>query len=349
MRARIESFPDRAQWLKARRSGIGASESPNLFGVGYASPIELYASKVNEDAEEIADEPAVVVVERDGWSCKVDPRLEGTHTEGSIAALFSALDSRRVIDPRSLGAPGSAVVQFRHADIEHMTAAPDRLLDLGGTIGDLEIKLSRHSADDWKNGIPLDYQIQFQHQLAVLGIETGALVVWHVYRAELRCYEISADPAFQRVLIDKCGEFWQRVQQRRQPDIDMSGNAVRALKSLYRTPTEGTSIEVDPRVAARFYAAQQIRKLAEEREAFAKAELMSAQRDAEYVTINGERVARWRMEKQAQMVSTGTHLVRKGPILQPKAAETLARIAESYRIPLTLDRLSDTLGKEITQ
>lgn len=326
--ATLEHFTDRAGWLDARRAGIGASDSPSLFGIPtYHSALSLWTEKTGRAAAGDAAPPKLEY-EPDGWSARTNPVFEGTHNEEGIARMFAAIDPRPIVDPRSWGPAGTQFVLFRHETHKHMTASPDRFIadpNDPKNPGALEIKLSRHKDEDWKDEhgndrIPLDYQVQVQHQMFVTGTTWGVLVVWHVRKELMRAYEVKPDPAFQQALLEKCNEFWRRVKgELPQPEGDGSAATLEALREIYKTTDPGKCKEVSPAIIQEMLRGDAMEKAGKEIRGKAKAELMDAMGDAEYAVVGGAKVARWKIQKQAIMGKIGEKEWRVGPVLDKNA------------------------------
>ena len=79
-------YLDRTSWLAARKSGIGASESASIFGVGYkgSSPVTVWYDKTTNELDQ--SEPTALM-------------RRGSRMEPVIAAEFADESGLEIIDP----------------------------------------------------------------------------------------------------------------------------------------------------------------------------------------------------------------------------------------------------------
>jgi len=99
--------------------------------------------------------------------------------------------------------------------------------------GILEIKTaSYHSAPQWEEGVPVAYQCQVLHQLAVTG-HAWAEVAVLIGGQDFRIYRIERDEEKIRDLTEREAQFWQMVALDQQPAPDGSDDAGTALAWLF--------------------------------------------------------------------------------------------------------------------
>lgn len=228
-------FRDRAEWIAARRDGIGASESPILFGCSpWGSEFSLFALKrglIEQDADE---------TEWQRW---------GNILEEPIAREYARRTGRTLTDH------GRYAV-LRSATAPHMTATLDRVIDStsdGRGPGVLEIKnTSTFKGEEWneESGAPLRVVIQGQHQLAVTGYQWGAFAAL-VGGNMLRVVEFERDEEFIQILRERCAVFWRAVQENKPPPPDGSKATTEALKRLYARESGETIALPDEAIAWR--------------------------------------------------------------------------------------------------
>ena len=210
---RLASTTDlgREAWLKIRAQGIGSSDAAVAVGLSpYKSPLSLWLEKTNrKPAADLSDKEAVI------W---------GTVLEPVLAKVYAARTGRRV---RRV----NAVLQ--HPDHPFMLANLDREVVGKADCGILEIKTAGyHSAPQWEDGIPIAYQCQVLHQLAVTG-HAWADVAVLIGGQDFRIYRIERDDDKIADLIERESQFWACVQDNRQPEPDGSDDAGKALLSLF--------------------------------------------------------------------------------------------------------------------
>ncbi len=201
----------RDEWLNIRALGIGSSDAAVAIGLSpYKSPLSLWLEKTHrKPAMDLSEKEAVI------W---------GTVLEPVLAKVYAARTGRRV---RRV----NAVLQ--HPDYPFMLANLDREVVGKADCGILEIKTAGyHSAPQWEDGIPVAYQCQVLHQLAVTG-HAWADVAVLIGGQDFRIYRIERDDDKIADLIEREATFWRCVTQDQQPEPDGSDDAGKALLSLF--------------------------------------------------------------------------------------------------------------------
>ena len=282
-------FCIREEWLDARRGGIGSSDAASLFEAEiieeskgeerpFKSRLALYADKVGA-----AEDSDLSQNQRVAW---------GTRLEATVAEAFFELSGATPIAMPPL-------TLYRRTDLP-MQATPDRLIE-GDPVRILEVKTAgseqakRWGEDGDPDGVPLRYQIQVQHQLAVLGLPVAHLAVL-IGGNDFRTYEIAADAGFAAVLERRVREFWAAVVAREAPEpgpLDLD-----VVRSLYRRASVGKSVRIEAREADvlldEYELANRVAKDAEAQANTAKARLMALLGDAEEGVLPSGRSLLWR-------------------------------------------------------
>ncbi|MDE2471076.1 MAG: YqaJ viral recombinase family protein, partial [Bradyrhizobium sp.] len=207
---------DRAAWLEERKTGIGASEAAAALGVNpYKSPMELWAEKCG-----LTEPPDLSENEAAEFGVRLEP---------VIAEAFAARTGRRV----ELWPQDKIVRSTEHV---WMICTPDATQQCdgdGNAVGVLQIKTANEFLSSaWKDGPPLHYQVQCQHELTVTGCDWGTLVVL-IGGQKLRYFDFEANPKFQAALIGRLGNFWEAIETRTPPEIDASLSTARILEKLH--------------------------------------------------------------------------------------------------------------------
>lgn len=221
---RVASYEDnpegRKLWLEARRSGIGASESPAIMGVPnrpkWSNSILVWESKTLPAA--FSDN---------------DPSEEqeaGQELEDAIIQWASKrLDCYGHI-------PG-AIRHFKWGPV--MQATPDALVcsterEGYGLIQAKNVSEFEAGRRGWDDGCPLHVQAQVQHELLVSG-RTWGFVAAALGGRRLRCYEIVPDPAYQEALVRGCEKWWNDyVLTEKPPPYNWSAEARRAAARAFK-------------------------------------------------------------------------------------------------------------------
>lgn len=186
---------ERIAWLEERRQGLGSSDAPAVVGLGWSDPFRVYRSKT---------EPV-----GDGLLPEDGPLLRGIELEPLVADKYS-----RAMDAELVTAPAGP-----HPARPWQRASVDRRRKGDGLV--VELKTTLAFGDGWgqpgTDAVPLDYYVQVQHQLGVLGARLADLAALDVTAWELRVYRVAFDPAVFDWLTDAEGRFWREHVQARVP------------------------------------------------------------------------------------------------------------------------------------
>ncbi len=246
-------YTTREEWLEARRSSIGASESPGILGHGYASDSAMatYASKLG-----ILDDVIDETTRR---------RMDiGTAIEPVIRELFTAETGLAVYnDAFDSGSYARCVSDER----PHVSASLDGEIYNGVFEAKNVDAFLRH---DWDDAPPLRVQIQVQHQMYVTGY-TRAYVAALIGGNELVIHEVERDEAFIQAMLPALDEFWDYVESKTPPPPDHTRATSEALWRLY-PQDDGESVDLPPEALEWDESLQDlkktIKKMEEERRGF---------------------------------------------------------------------------------
>ena len=272
----------RQQWLALRALGIGSSDAASAVGLSpYKSALSLWLEKTGRrEPEDLSEKQAVL------WGTVLEPVLANVYAEQTGRKV------RRV----------NAVLQ--HAEHRHMLANLDRAVrcpKLGQGI--LEIKTaSYHSAPQWEEGIPVAYQCQVLHQLAVTGLAWADVAVL-IGGQDFRIYRVERDDDKIRDLIEREQDFWALVHFDQPPPPDGSGDAGQALNRLFPRDN-GTTLDLsDSTDANRLFhtllALRERREALEQQEAQAKQQLQTVLGDATGALFAAGRIS-WKKPKDRE-------------------------------------------------
>ncbi|NKA33034.1 endonuclease [Ralstonia solanacearum] len=212
----------RADWLEARRTGIGGSDAAAAVGLNpYKSQLELWLEKTGRDAELPKPDP----------NDTTEPVYWGTLLEPIVAAAYTQQAGHRV---RKV----NAVLQ--HPTIPFMLANLDREVVGAPDVQILECKTAgEFGARHWRDGVPEYVTLQVQHQLAVTGKRAADVAVLLCGQA-LEVHRIERDDDLIARLIPLEAQFWHYVETDTPPPGDGSESADRALRCLYPRDSGGT-------------------------------------------------------------------------------------------------------------
>jgi len=216
-----ETYATEADWLAARRSGIGGSDAAAVLGLSpFETPLSVYARKrgLLPDSEET---PAM------RFGKLLEPIIAGEYIRET---------------GRTLRDPGRFTIA-RSEDVPYLFATLDReILTADGkdVPSILEIKSTNaFRADDWADEAPAHVQVQGQHQLLVTGRAWVSFAVL-IGGQDFRWVDLERNDKFIGVMRERLAEFWRRVELGDPPPAGAEDKEV--LAALY--PREAAGITV---------------------------------------------------------------------------------------------------------
>lgn len=211
---------DRDEWLRWRNRGIGGSDAAAIAGLNpWKSPISVYLDKTGQSEEQEDNERMRI----------------GRDLEDYVAKRFSEATGIKVRRRNAI---------LQHPEHEFMIANVDRILV--GTDEGLECKVTNsYSASDWKEDkIPIHYEIQCHHYMAVTGYKAWWIAVL-IGNQEFVYKKIERDEEIINYLIQIEKDFWENhVLKKEMPAPDGSEDAGDLIKMLYPEAIPGSSIDL---------------------------------------------------------------------------------------------------------
>ena len=199
----------RADWLRARRQGITGTDAGAITGMNpYVSAFQVYQDKHSDDVQETDNEAM----------------RQGRDLEEYVASRFTEATGLKVHRANAI---------FQNEEHPVMLADFDRLI-VGQKAG-LECKtVSPYSAGKWKDGaIPLHYQMQVQHYLAVSGFDCWYIAAI-IFGREFIVRKIERDEELIQYLITIEERFWnEHVLAHVMPEPDGSSSCSEEIAKLY--------------------------------------------------------------------------------------------------------------------
>lgn len=200
---------DKKEWLKYRKSGLTGSDAGAICGMNpYVSAFQVYQDKISEEIEDYDNEAM----------------RQGRDMEEYVASRFEEKTGLRVRRANAI---------FRNDDHYWLLADFDRLI-VGQKAG-LECKtVSPYLADKWEDeDIPLHYQMQCQHYMAVSGFDCWYIAALVFGRAFI-IRKIERDEEVIRNLVTIEERFWEdNVLKRIMPDPDGTKGCSEQISKLY--------------------------------------------------------------------------------------------------------------------
>lgn len=180
---------------EARRSGLGGSDCPSVFGVGYHSRYALYYDKVH------------------GLVDRSNPFQERGHDLEELVARKAAAE---------LGV--TEIVRggrVDHPEHDWMFANLDFEIPSLDAILECKVTDFRFKGDNWRDGPPVDIHLQACHQLIVTGKPVCYVAVLFVDTWKLDdVHEVTLDDDLAEQIVDAEQRFWfDHVIARRPPEM----------------------------------------------------------------------------------------------------------------------------------
>lgn len=207
-------------WLRYRKMGLTGTDAGAITGMNpYASAFSIYQDKIS-DAIETFDNEAM---------------RQGRDMEEYVARRFEEETGLKVRRANAI---------FQNEEHPWMLADFDRLI-VGQKAG-LECKtVSPYSADKWTDGlIPLHYQMQAQHYLAVSGFDCWYVAAL-IFGRDFIIRKIERDEELISYLITIEERFWkENVLNHVMPDPDGSPDYTEKIQQMYFKSDADKSIQL---------------------------------------------------------------------------------------------------------
>lgn len=209
----IECDASDADWLRLRRTGIGASEIAAVLGESpWSSPIALYAEKTGQYERDLSDVEAVY------W---------GNKLEAPIVEAYAERTGRKTRRAGKL--LRSSIHPWAMCTLDAETWEPSNDAEQWP----FEVKnTSSFKADDWENGPPQHYYLQIQQQCLVTGASKATIAAL-IGGQRMVWADVPRDEVTIRKIVYHGERFWDRVMRHDVPAPDGTESAKRALSALY--------------------------------------------------------------------------------------------------------------------
>lgn len=213
----------RKEWLNWRTSGIGGSDVSIIFGLNkFRSVYQLWLEKTGQ----------VIPVEEEN-----DYTHFGTILEPIVKAEFTRRTGLKI---RSR----NAILQSE--EYPFMLADLDGVIYENGEMCIFEAKTaSTYKKEIWEEGVPVEYQLQIQHYMAVTGAKKTYIAAL-VGGNQFFYYEVFRDEELINIIIQVEKEFWQEnVKQGIELAPDGSEATTKYLNQKYSN-SNGNAVELPP-------------------------------------------------------------------------------------------------------
>jgi putative phage-type endonuclease len=213
---------DRAAWLEARTTGIGASDMPAILGKNkYLSELELFLIKTGQVPLDDEDSEAAQ------W---------GHELEGKIVEVFGRRTSRAVTRASHLLRSTKYPWAMCTLDAWQVVPGYDRAVPL-------EAKLTGAFGRDWDTGVPDYFMPQVQQQMLVTDAPMASFACL-INGTRLVHADVQRDEGMIAEIIEAGERFWRAVTDEKTPAPDGSKSAGWALRHLYAAD-DGGAVALD--------------------------------------------------------------------------------------------------------
>jgi len=202
---KLSKTNNREEWLQQRKLGIGGSDLGAILGLSkWSNPYKLWLEKTG-NSEIIEDKSKERMFDI------------GNHNEELVAKYFSEDENKKVkIEPCTL----------QNKKYPFMLANIDRWI-VGENAG-LECKTTRNfnlKKDLEKGVVPLQYQLQCLHYMAVTGADCWYISILDMISLKLYTFKIDRNEELIEMIIEKEKTFWDLVENKIEPEISIDGDS----------------------------------------------------------------------------------------------------------------------------
>lgn len=246
----------RQEWMNVRIKSIGGSEVAAVCGVSrWKSPLQIWCEKVGVVKQN--SEPTEAMK----WGIILEP---------VIRKEFAKRSGLKIEEAHCI---------FSHYQYSYITANIDGYVRCpDGSYAVLEIKTSNaFSAEDWNDGCPVEYFLQVQYYLGILGLKKAFLVVL-IGGVDFRQMEIERDDSIVKFIFGQVHKFWKYVEEKKPPKSTSQDNIL--LSKIFPRSDESARVVLgaDAKKWLEQYEIakadmEKAKKLKEEAEAYIKAEM----------------------------------------------------------------------------
>lgn len=278
MRKRL-TFNSRAEWLTARKDGIGASEVATIVGLNpWETPYQLWRRKIGLDAPK-----------QENFAMKA-----GHYLEDAVAQFWHDETGNDIIK--------SSVEDFMFVNEAkpYLRVSPDRtywLKDMprnDDNKGILECKTTQMSID--AEDLPKHWFVQVQMNLGVAELEHGSLA-WLTQGREFGYKDLAFVPDFFAWLVEEVDKFWlDNIQGKQEP----TAANVQDILLKYNRHTDGKIVEVNDEIFATYQELKAVKdelSAIEEKKAALEEKIKMGFGDAEAISYGGQTLATWKTPK----------------------------------------------------
>lgn len=221
-------YMTKEEWLEARRGGIGGSDASSVLGFNpYKSSISVYLEKIrnNNLSRDLEKKDGISLINKNQFKEEVSYKMElGNKLEEFVAREFTLKTGKKVRNIN--GILKNDNYPFALANIDRAVVGEKAFLECKVT--------NSFSKKLWKKEVPMHYQIQMTHYMAVTGA-THCYVAALIGNEDLVIHKIYRDEELINKVMNLEKRFWDEcVLGESLPNPDGSDDYSNMLQGIYK-------------------------------------------------------------------------------------------------------------------
>ncbi|MDU6483574.1 MAG: YqaJ viral recombinase family protein [Paeniclostridium sordellii] len=221
-------YMTKEEWLEARRGGIGGSDASSVLGFNpYKSSISVYLEKIqhNNLSKDLERNDGISLINKNQFKEEVSYKMElGNKLEEFVAREFTLKTGKKVRNIN--GILKNDNYPFALANIDRAVVGEKAFLECKVT--------NSFSKKLWKKEVPMHYQIQMTHYMAITGA-THCYVAALIGNEDLVIHKIYRDEELINKVMNLEKRFWDEcVLGESLPNPDGSDDYSNMLQGIYK-------------------------------------------------------------------------------------------------------------------
>lgn len=221
-------YMTKEEWLEARRGGIGGSDASSVLGFNpYKSSISVYLEKIrnNNLSRDLERKDGISLINKNQFKEEVSYKMElGNKLEEFVAREFTLKTGKKVRNIN--GILKNDNYPFALANIDRAVVGEKAFLECKVT--------NSFSKKLWKKEVPMHYQIQMTHYMAITGA-THCYVAALIGNEDLVIHKIYRDEELISKVMNLEKRFWDEcVLGESLPNPDGSDDYSNMLQGIYK-------------------------------------------------------------------------------------------------------------------
>lgn len=221
-------YMTKEEWLEARRGGIGGSDASSVLGFNpYKSSISVYLEKIqnNNLSRDLERKDGISLINKNQFKEEVSYKMElGNKLEEFVAREFTLKTGKKVRNIN--GILKNDNYPFALANIDRAVVGEKAFLECKVT--------NSFSKKLWKKEVPMHYQIQMTHYMAITGA-THCYVAALIGNEDLVIHKMYRDEELISKVMNLEKRFWDEcVLGESLPNTDGSDDYSNMLQGIYK-------------------------------------------------------------------------------------------------------------------